>query len=260
MDWREPFASRRQRTSTYNKIHQLLADLRIDRISPVDSSKLMQLVDMIMADRAGHSKLLECMRPHLEEFACETVADEMATRRRNSIVSGIAVVTPDFIEKWSLDEEVDHSPFLTSILIAAAQTERAKIENKIKNPEKMVQVVTRQLLYQFSNNCLAFQAEFGLFLRCTGCARQTIDALSRCGLSVADDSVLNLVKSLGEHCNPNAVRIVATDPTGLGYGNINISTSIFVEQRGSGGPAKVTSGTLEKSSNSCRRYALDIPP
>jgi hypothetical protein len=41
----------------------------------------------------------------------------------------------------------------------------------------MVQVITRQLLYQFSNNCLAFQAEFGLFLWSTGCARQTIDAL-----------------------------------------------------------------------------------
>lgn len=108
----------------------------------------------------------------------------------------------------------------------------------------MVQVVTQQLLYQFSNNCLAFQAEFGLFLWSTGCARQTIDALFRYGLSVAYDSVLNLVKSLGDHCNTNAVRVVATDPTGIGYDNINISTSIFVEQRGAAGPAKVTSGTF----------------
>jgi hypothetical protein len=76
-----------------------------------------------------------------------------------------------------------------------------------------VQVVTRQLLYQFSNNCLAFQAEFGLFLWSTGCARQTIDALFRCGLSVAYDSVLNLVKSLADHCTTNAIRIVASEPT-----------------------------------------------
>ncbi|KAJ7927123.1 hypothetical protein B0H13DRAFT_1861663 [Mycena leptocephala] len=171
-------------------------------------------------------------------------ADEMAIRRRNSIVPGIAVVTPDFIENCSLDEEVDHSPYLTSILTAAAQTERAKLHDKIKRPERMVQVVTRQLLYQFSNNCLAFQAESGLFLWSTGCARQIIDALYRCGLSVAYDSVLNLVESLGEHCNTNAVRVVATDPAGVGYDNINISTSIFVEQRGAAGPAKVTSGTF----------------
>jgi hypothetical protein len=98
----ESFLSRRQRTSTYNKIHGVLADLRRDRISPVDlliqvldpndlaydryrgslyrdeSNKLMQLLDTIMADRAGHGKL-----SHLEELACETVADEMAIRRRN---------------------------------------------------------------------------------------------------------------------------------------------------------------------------------
>jgi hypothetical protein len=100
----------------------------------------MRLLDTIMADRAGHGKLMECMRPHLEEFACETVADQMAIRRSNSIVSGIAVVTPDFIDNWSLDEEMDHSPFLTSILTAAAQTERAKIHNKIKRPEKVLKL------------------------------------------------------------------------------------------------------------------------
>jgi hypothetical protein len=37
---------------------------------------------------------------------------------------------------------------------------------------------------------------------------------------------------------------VATEPHGLGYDNLNISTSIFVEQRGASGPAKVTSGTF----------------
>ncbi|KAJ7883082.1 hypothetical protein B0H13DRAFT_2253004 [Mycena leptocephala] len=146
------------------------------------------------------------MQPHLEEFACETVADEMETRRRNSTLPGIAVVTPDFIENWSLDEDTNDTPFLTSILTAASQTERAKKQNKLKKPDKMVQVVTRQLLYQYSNRCLAFQAEFGLFLWSTGCARQTIDALFRCGLSVGYDSVLNL--------------------------------------RGANGPAKVTSGTF----------------
>ncbi|KAJ7900785.1 hypothetical protein B0H13DRAFT_2252169 [Mycena leptocephala] len=184
------------------------------------------------------------MQPHLEEFACETVADEMETRRRNSTLPGIAVVTPDFIENWSLDEDTNDTPFLTSILTAAAQTERAKKQNKLKKPDKMVQVVTRQLLYQRSNRCLAFQAEFGLFLWSTGCARQTIDALFRCGLSVGYDSVLNLVQSVGDGCTAKAAEFAATEPHGLGYDNMNISTSIFVEQRGANGPAKVTSGTF----------------
>ncbi|KAJ7843860.1 hypothetical protein B0H13DRAFT_1909201 [Mycena leptocephala] len=74
--------------------------------------------------------------------------------------------------------------------------------------------------------------------------RQTIDALFRCGLSVGYDSVLNLVQSLGDGCTAKAAEFAATEPRGLGYDNMNISTSIFVEQRGANGPAKVTSGTF----------------
>ncbi|KAJ7938932.1 hypothetical protein B0H13DRAFT_2301138 [Mycena leptocephala] len=173
----------------------------------------MELLQTIFTDCNGRSKLLDCMQPHLEEFACKTVTDEMETRRRNSILPGIAVVTPDFIENWSLDEEIDYTPFLTSILTTASQTDRAKKQNKLKKPDKMV------------------QAEFGLFLWSTGCARQTIDALFRCGLSVGYYSVLNLVQSLGDGCTAEAAEFAATEPHGLGYDNMNISTSIFVEQR-----------------------------
>jgi hypothetical protein len=37
---------------------------------------------------------------------------------------------------------------------------------------------------------------------------------------------------------------VATEPHGLGYDNLNISTSISIEQRGASSLAKVTSGTF----------------
>ncbi|KAJ7790313.1 hypothetical protein B0H14DRAFT_2626148 [Mycena olivaceomarginata] len=53
-----------------------------------------------------------------------------------SILPGIAVFTPDFIEKWTFEEDKDDSPFLTSILTTASQTERAKKYNKLKNPDK----------------------------------------------------------------------------------------------------------------------------
>ncbi|KAJ7875332.1 hypothetical protein B0H14DRAFT_3106598 [Mycena olivaceomarginata] len=168
----------------------------------------------------------------------------MEIRRHNSMLPGIAVFTLDFIEKWTLDEDKDHSPFLTSILTTASQTERAKKYNKLKNPDKLVQVVTHQLLYQSSNRCMSFQVQFGLFLWSTGSARQTIDTAFRCGLSVSYDSILNLGQSLGLRCTMDNTLFVATEPHGLGYDNLNISTSIFVEQRGISGPAKVTSGTF----------------
>ncbi|KAJ7469220.1 hypothetical protein FB451DRAFT_1039061 [Mycena latifolia] len=183
------------------------------------------------------------MRSHLLQLSCDIVAEEMKARRASSLLPGIQVVTPSLIEDWRLDEEVDTTPFLTRILETAAQTERAKLKNKQKKPQKMCKVVTRQLLYQSSNRCLAFQAEFGLFLWATGCARQTIDALFRCGLSVCYDGVLNLVESLANHCMSQAID-VTNDPHSFNYDNVNISTSIYVEQRGSAGPAKVQSGTF----------------
>lgn len=84
---------------------------------------------------------------------------------------------------------------------------------------------------------------FGLFLWTTDCARQTIEALHRCGLSVSYTSVLDVVASLADHCMDLAIK-AGSGLHALGYDNVNLSTSIFTEQRGSLGPAKVTSGTF----------------
>ncbi|KAJ7108488.1 hypothetical protein C8R44DRAFT_802810 [Mycena epipterygia] len=173
-------------------------------------------------DYRGERKFEECMRPHILQFACETVAEEMETRRKNLVLQGIEVVTPEFIDAWNLDEEVDMIPFLTQILETAAQTDHAKLHNKKKKPENMCQVMTRQLLYQSSNRCLAFQAEFGLFLWSTGCSRATIDALFRCGLSVCYDSVLNLIESLADHCMLECIKIIL-HPHSFNSDNLNRS-------------------------------------
>ncbi|KAK7016069.1 hypothetical protein R3P38DRAFT_3203850 [Favolaschia claudopus] len=266
----ESFSLRRERLSTYQKIDRILAELRHGRISPVDvliqvldsddisydryrghlyredSGKLMELVEKIMGDDSGQRKLLDCMRPHLQDFACETVSNEMESLHDVSILPKVSAVTAEFIENFNLDENLAMTPFLTSILTSAAQSERAKDENKLKHPEKMVQVVTRQLLYQYSNRCLAFPAEFGLFLWSTGSARQTIDAAHRCSLSVSYDSVLKHIESLGDACTANNIAFASDedDPHGLGYDNVNIPTSEHTEQRGADGPAKVRSGSL----------------
>ncbi|KAJ7703580.1 hypothetical protein B0H17DRAFT_1157099 [Mycena rosella] len=147
------------------------------------------------------------------------------------------------LSHWTSLFQEDVTPFLTRILKTAAQTKYAQAHNKIKTSQKMCKVVTRQLLYQSSNRCLGFQAEFGLFLWSTGCARQTIDAPFRCSLSVSYDSMLDLIESLSYHCDSRAIEL-AKEPHGMAYDNINLSTSIYVEQRGSDGPAKVQSGTF----------------
>ncbi|KAJ7853791.1 hypothetical protein B0H14DRAFT_3653140 [Mycena olivaceomarginata] len=181
------------RISLYRKINNVLdpVDVAYDRyrthLYREESTKLAELVDAIMSDDTGKRKLLEVMRPHLLDFACDIVAEQMQQRRNQSFLPGIAAITPAFIDSWSIDEANNPTPFLTRILETAAQTDHARQHNKMKKPEKMCAVVTQQLLYQSSNRCLAFQAEFGLFLWATECARQTIDALFRCGLSICYD-------------------------------------------------------------------------
>jgi hypothetical protein len=101
----------------------------------------------------------------------------------------------------------------------------------------------KQLSYQRSNNSLSFPTVFGLFLWVTGSVWQTINALHKCGLSVAYTSVLNALSSLATQCVDLAVN-VGSGIHVFCYDNVNISTLIFVEQRGASSPAKVTSGTF----------------
>ncbi|KAJ7901499.1 hypothetical protein B0H13DRAFT_1882923 [Mycena leptocephala] len=144
-------------TDSYTRVHNLLDHLRRERISPVDiqlepvyystvldpddisynrycgnlylyrddNIKLASLIEIIMSDEKGKEKFSGCMEPYVLDLACETVAKQMETRWKNSILSGIEAVTPALMENWTLDEQVDHSPFLTQILETAAQTEHS---------------------------------------------------------------------------------------------------------------------------------------
>ncbi|KAK6980592.1 hypothetical protein R3P38DRAFT_3235482 [Favolaschia claudopus] len=84
---------------------------------------------------------------------------------------------------------------------------------------------------------------FGLFLWSTGCARQTIDALFRCALSVGYDSVQSHIEASADFCMHAAANIVQ-EPHSFEYDNLNVSRSIFYEQVGERGVGKVTSGTF----------------
>jgi hypothetical protein len=107
----------------------------------------------------------------------------------------------------------------------------------------MCNIMVKQLSHHHSGHALGFPAQFGQYLWSSGCSQQSIDVLHQCSLSVSYPSVLNNLASLADLCIQNA--------TGVGsgihvfcYDNVQISTSIFVEQRRSSGPAKLTSGTF----------------
>ena len=85
-----------------------------------------------------------------------------------------------------------------------------------------------------------FATPFTLFLWTNGSSRQTIEALHRCGLCVSFSSLTNLLHQLAVR-SLERVSQAARSIHALCWDNINIKTSIFVEQRDSA-PAKVQSG------------------
>ena len=227
-------------------------------------NKLSILLDRIFVHPKGRDLVLQWMRPHSLESVCSTVASEMDLVVKELSLPSVEHVSTEFIANWTLERVVEpatqHCPSLLQILEAAAQTQEAKRRNKIKSPktvcrsfiactrrlkhEQTCNVVVSQLAYQRSNRCVKFQAVFGLFLWSTGSSRKTIDVLIHCGLMISYDGIGKLLSQLSQHCISLAKEHAASSPHMFCYDNINISSSIFVEQRGTATPAKVQSGTF----------------
>src|SRR5882757_10068168 len=87
------------------------------------------------------------------------------------------------------------------------------------------------------------QIGVGLTAWATGASRRMIDILHQSALTMSYTSVLKVLESLSEHSLQTARDYVNQFPHALAYDNINISTSIFVEQR-ENMPSKVQSGTF----------------
>lgn len=86
------------------------------------------------------------------------------------------------------------------------------------------------------------QFMFGIFAWATGASKRMIEVLSHCSLSVSFPTVLDTIGTMADHAITKA-RIAARGPHMLAYDNINMKTSIFVEQV-PGAPEKVQSGTF----------------
>jgi hypothetical protein len=81
-----------------------------------------------------------------------------------------------------------------------------------------------------------------LFWSINSCSQQIIEVLQKCGLSLSFKSIFSLQDDLAL-IKISELSQIARGPHKMGYDNLNISTSIFMEQW-SWGPAKVQSGTF----------------
>ncbi|KAF6740873.1 hypothetical protein DFP72DRAFT_1086565 [Ephemerocybe angulata] len=210
-----------------------------------DNDKLSTFLTTISESRRGKNKLEAWLTGATGvKVIGDAIGREMDELQPAYTLQGLKDITPEYILDREADDFERDAPFTMALLRAAAQTKRQAVKNKKKSPDRMCNSMMRQLLYQRSNRCLGFPAEFGFFLWATGSSRAAIEAAHACGLSVRYQSVLNGLEMLAKHCMDLAVD-TASGFHAFCYDNINLSTSIHVEQRGATStPGKVTSGTF----------------
>ena len=157
-------AKRKPRLSTNARISEALQTLRDGRISPFDMflklldpseaefagyrnslytvpkgskiSKLDELLEQILADPNGRTRILQWMEPHAVSFVLDKVSAKMDGIKA-SLHGTMDAITLDFLAVWDVNlmmaKTVERcAPVLCSILHTAAQTKRAKEKNKIK--------------------------------------------------------------------------------------------------------------------------------
>ncbi|KAF8873928.1 hypothetical protein BD779DRAFT_1451338 [Infundibulicybe gibba] len=190
-----------------------------------------------------------CLLPLAVDLVCDTIHREMDNAKPYLRMS-IKDVTPEFVENWNIHEIMgpvsqDVTPTWSAILDAATETKTAKGKTKLRNSRNRGtgrHMLSAQAHYLRSFSSCKVQVGIGMMAWATGASRSLINVLHHSCLSMSSASIIAAVESLAEGSIQEA-RIAAAGPHGHNYDNINISTSIHVEQA-PGAMSKVQSGTL----------------
>ncbi|KAF7966984.1 hypothetical protein HWV62_36286 [Athelia sp. TMB] len=285
-------ASRGESTTLRQRYLNVSEYLRAARVSPIDyllhtltamddrtaaykhalyqvDGKLLELLDVVEEDVRGKARLRDWMstRERALDLICDSVNTEMHAAKSTLQVAATHI-TPQYIDLWTFSPTTGMAtlstvaPVTFKILRRAAETDRARGQNKIKHsnqvrqPNIFIYDNTNTYLLQFklcgillaqlakSRSQLAnnFQIIFSLFTWSNGCSRLTSNALHATGMSMSFDSTQQIVERLGRLCLDLAVE-VSDGYHELCWDNINMKRSKFYEQR-ENGPPKVSSGTV----------------
>jgi hypothetical protein len=96
------------------------------------------LLNVVNAEKRGHDKLMQWVNIRALDVVLKRVSKEMDALR--AFQMSIKDITPEFLMEFKLQTEITDvlgqiSPWLRRILLTAAQTRRASIENKTKKVE-----------------------------------------------------------------------------------------------------------------------------
>jgi hypothetical protein len=143
-----------------NKIRSALSILRECRLGPFDlirkildehdpdfqrhrtefykqeNQTLSKILDAVLDNELGKQKFRAWLKTSSKalDLICTIVGDEMDKVHDVDQLSGLADITPEFIDSWSISCNRDIAPFTTGVLLSAAQSSLAKERNKKKKP------------------------------------------------------------------------------------------------------------------------------
>ena len=103
-------------------------------------------------------------------------------------------------------------------------------------------IISSQVHYLRSHNSCRVQIGLGLMASSTGASRNLMNVLQRCGLTTSFSSIATTVSALAGFSVQQAAKI-SHGPHAFAYDNMNMKSSIFVEQRPDA-MSKVQSGTF----------------
>ncbi|KAJ3818593.1 hypothetical protein F5880DRAFT_1754362 [Lentinula raphanica] len=207
-----------------------------------DSQFFVSVLDHI--SRSGGETFRQWVEPLSLDLICSRINSEFL-EAEPMLYMAPSQVSADTFSTWSIRDMFgdtktlgDQMPLWNSILRAATDRD---LQND-RPPSLVMNVVTAQLLNLRSQSCIRLQSMFGIFAWATGCSKKLIEVLSQSGLSVSFPSIQKYIAVLSARQMDRA-RSVPRYKRLLGYDNLNISTSIYIEQRPDA-PAKVQSGTF----------------
>ncbi|KAH9173375.1 hypothetical protein EDB89DRAFT_1850276 [Lactarius sanguifluus] len=267
----DPIVRQRRPKSTHNgSLSSILRDLRRLRLTAVDllmaiidgngefegfrnaffspknRASLIGLLDRLIQDDKGKAIVEEWMSPHALRLVCEKVHVEMEAAKPH-LRMNTTDVSPEFIEHWDIHQIMEPlaTPILRTVLEAAGESKVSVAKPKSaksKNRLTAFLIIMAQIHYLRSWNSARVQIGLGLQAWACGTSRQMVDVLHRTGLTVSYNSISSMVQSLADRSIDRA-KAASLLPHALAYDNINISSSIYVEQ-GPNTMSKVQSGTF----------------
>jgi len=240
---------------------------------------LQALLNTILNDEKGAVTMEDWMAPHALDLVCKNIHREMDATKPLLKMS-VGEITPEFLSKWDINTVMRPAELATPTLTRCikAATESRKLQDSTKGSKSRNRETVRnfetyhfylslvylkgrhllhaQLHYYRSFHSCKCQIVLGLFFWSCGCSKDAMNVLHHAGLSLSYASIATMVTTLADRSIEEA-RLVGSGPHALTYDNINLSTSIFVEQ-GPNMASKVQSGTFAVIYELCNAKAENV--